>query len=486
MKVTIKDLKTAFLVGIKGVGMASLAYILDDLGLRVQGSDLPESFVTSELLKKRKFPIFTSFDPKLIEDTQPDLVITTGAHQGTQNPQFQQAKKKGILSLTHAQALGWLMNQKKIPISIAGVGGKTTISSLLSHILEENNYQPAYAVGAGSIRPLIWPGKWGRGDYFVAEADEYATCPLTDHRPRFYWQKPKLLILTNIEYDHPDIYPDLKDTLNTFLDFALKTLHRGGTVISYFDNPNNRWLINKLKKENQGRVITYGFTEGADWQINPLNLTYPQSQARVLSHEGDLISFKLSLPGRFNLANATAAAIAARHLGLNAKQIGKSLANFQSVQRRFEYLGPLNLPQNTIFLYDDYAHHPKEIKTTLEAAREWFPHRRIGVIFQPHTFSRTKRLLDEFATALPAADRIYLAPIFASAREKKEDQINWQERLKEKVKNHLGPSQKVITLNNVDDLKKELLQDEKKVDVLFTMGAGDIYKWGQKLLNSFS
>ncbi len=483
MKLKIGEINKAFLIGIKGVGMASLAYILDDLGIEVKGSDVAETFVTSHLLSQRGFKIYHSFDPAIITQEKPDLVITTGAHGGKRNPQFLAALQAKIPAATHAQALGWLMNQKKFPISVAGVGGKTTISALLSHLLSYNHYHPAYAVGAGSLKPLVWPGAWGKGKYFVAEADEYATCPLTDHRPRFYWQKPQILILTNIEYDHPDVYQNLKQTLETFLDFSRRTLERGGQVVSFFDNPNNQWLIRQLYQEGyQERVVSYGFSGEADWQIEPLNVTYPQTKARLVSRSGDLMLLKLQLPGKFNLTNAAAAAITAHLLGLNPKQITTSLSQFIAVQRRFEFLGNLHLPQKEIKLYDDYAHHPKEIKTTLQAARNWFLHQQIGVVFQSHTFSRTRRLLDEFVESLLLADKVYLAPVFASAREKK-SQTDWQKIMGEKISQKMSPNQKLYLVSQPQELLNVLQGEENLPDVLFTMGAGDIYKWGQKLLS---
>ncbi len=481
MKPNLKQIKTVFLIGIKGVGMATLAYIFSDLGIKVVGSDLGESFVTSYLLEKRQFKIYNSFAAKIIQKEKPDLVVSTGAHGGKTNPQFIQAEKMAIPALTQAQALGWLMNYKKNRISIAGVGGKTTISALLSHILEDNNYQPAYSIGAGSIKPLIWPGRWGQGSYFVAEADEYATCPITDHRPRFYWQKPTILILTNIEYDHPDVYRDLKQTLVTFSRFSQRVLENGGWLISYLDNPNNQTLIRELKKKAYKNIITYGFTNSADWQIDVSTLTYPLAKARVISKKGEMINLKLKLPGRFNLANATAATIAGRILGLTTKQTAKSLLKFRSVKRRFEFITQLKIKGRSIKVYDDYAHHPSEIKTTLKSAREWFCHKRIGVVFQSHTFSRTKQLLNDFIKALQIADDIYIAPIFSSAREKKETNINYQNLIYQKLKKYISPSQTLTKVKRPADIIKSLNNQEFLPDILLTMGAGDIYKWGRAL-----
>ncbi len=469
------QIKKAFLIGIKGVGMSALAYVLNDMGINVVGSDVDQDFVTAPLLKKRRFKIYHSFDPNLITQEKPDLVITTGAHQGTRNPQFKQALKLNLPALTHAQSLGQLMRLKNTGISIAGVGGKTTITSLTAHIFFQAQLDPAYLIGAGTITPLTWPGRWGKGNYFIAEADEYATCPLTNHQPRFSWQNPKYLVFTNINYDHPDIYKDINHTLNTFTDFALKTLKNNGHLIIFYDNPNNQTIINTLK--NQGyssQITTYGFSNDANFQLVKTNFHYPYSNA-ILKTSTATYHLKLRLPGTHNLLNATAALITAHLNNIPIPDSLYYLSSFQSVQRRFEFIGKY---QNTL-IFDDYAHHPNEIKTTLQAALNWFPHKTIAVLFQSHTISRTKTLLNDFANSLQSAHYILIAPIFTSAREK-ETSTNYQHILYNKTKTK--KTNFTFMINDPDKLKNFINQYQP--DVLITMGAGDIYKWGQALVFS--
>ncbi|NOY14637.1 MAG: UDP-N-acetylmuramate--L-alanine ligase [bacterium] len=471
MKLDLAQLKTAFLIGIKGVGMASLAYILSDLNLTVVGSDTSESFVTQPLLRRRAFPIHTSFDPDIVKQENPDIVITTGAHQGTKNPQFQMAKKQNIPAITHAQALGWLMSLKPTGISIAGVGGKTTITSLISHIFSQAGLDPSYLIGAGSIQPLTWPGRWGGGKHFIAEADEYATCPQTDHKPRFSWQSPRYLILTNIEYDHPDIYTDINHTLTTFTDFAHKTLAQGGHLISFIDNPNNQTVVNNLKKQGFKNILTYGFSPQANWQITNPVFKHPFSSA-VLTNHKQSCNLRIKLPGRHSLLNAAAAFIAADLNNIAKPQILKHLLSFEYVQRRFQYLGR----HNHTLIYDDYAHHPQEVKTSLTAARQWFPKKTIAVVFQSHTISRTQALLDDFSQALTAADLVFITPIFTSAREKNSS-VDYQHLLYQKT-SHLKPGT-VFKLNSPAQLAS--LTTKLQPDILITMGAGDVYKWTNQL-----
>ncbi len=468
------QLRKAFFIGIKGVGMAALAYILNDMGISIVGSDVNTEFVTSPLLRQRGFKIHSSFHPDLITHERPDLVITTGAHQGTRNPQFLQARKLKIPALTHAQALGQLMHLKDIGISVAGVGGKTTITSLTAYIFSHAQLDPAYLIGAGTIKPLIWPGHWGKGNHFIAEADEYATCPLTDHRPRFSWQNPKYLIYTNIEYDHPDIYKNLDHTLATFIQFALKTLKNNGYLIIFYDNPNNQHIIHNLK--NQGysnQIITYGLSNQANYYLLQPTFHYPYSTA-TLQTPTSTYQLELQLPGLHNLLNAIPALITA---SLNHIPISTSinfLSSFQSVQRRFEFIGKY---QNTL-IFDDYAHHPNEITTTLKAALDWFPHHTIATLFQSHTISRTKNLLENFVTSLQLSHYILIAPIFTSAREK-ETIINYQTILYNKIKLHKPDSTFMI---HYPYQLKTFIQ-RYKPDILITMGAGDIYKWGQNLIS---
>ncbi len=474
---SLARLKKVFLIGIKGVGMASLAYIFDDLGIQVVGSDVKTEFITDKLLKKRSFKIYTDgFNPENINQERPDLVIATGAHQGSHNPQFLQALGLKIPSFSQAQVLGWLMSLKPVGISIAGVGGKTTITALISHIFLSAGMDPACSIGTGSVYPDIWPGRWGRGDYFIAEADEYATCPLTDHRPRFFWQKPKYLVLTNVEYDHPDIYKDINQTLKTFTRLAEKTLKAGGWLISFCDNANNQKIMANLKRQGYEKIITYGSNPDANWQVQVQSLTYPLAKAKLKAKDQE---FKLAikLPGRHNLTNAAAAFIVAYLNQIPPDKILAGLSNFSGVQRRAQLIKK----NNQYIVYDDYAHHPNEVKTSLLAMKQWHPNKRIAVIFQSHTISRTKALIDDFAQVLTCADDILIAPIFASAREKL-DEVDYQSLIYEKTKLHLKDGQNLAKINRPEDFEQITARFKKKPEVVVTMGAGDIYTWGSKIV----
>jgi UDP-N-acetylmuramate-alanine ligase len=263
----LKKLKYIHFVGIKGVGMTALALCAQDLKIRVTGSDVEEKFVTDEILKKRKIKWRKGFKKENIVG-QPDLVITTSAHQGLANPEVKVASKSGIKTITYGEALGMFM-KGKVGISACGVGGKTTTAAMMATILEEAKLKPSFVIGAGNIPSLGAPGRYAKGKHFVAEADEYVTSPGIDNRPKFLFQSPKIIVVTNIEHDHPDVYPDLEAITNAFRSFS-KKIPRDGVLVACVDNENVRHLLKEIKVP----VQTYGFSQKADWQIEKVHFSH--------------------------------------------------------------------------------------------------------------------------------------------------------------------------------------------------------------------
>ncbi len=408
------------LVGIKGVAMASLAQCLDDIGsIKITGSDVAEDFVTADVLTARGFEISIGFDASHI-DTDVNLVIYTGAHNGKQNVEVLKAAELGIPVLSHAEALGKLMEGKKA-ISVCGTGGKSTTSAMIAWILEYAGKKPSYAIGVGNVPNLGCTGKYvADSEWFVAEADEYAVDPTSDHRPRFIYQQPEVIVLTNMRYDHPDIYPDFASMQKVFADF-FATLPANGELI----------------------------------------------RADELA---EFAPYKLLIPGRHNQLNAEVAMRAARHCGVAESVSREALAKFTSTMRRFEYKGQLG----EVDLYDDYAHTPDEIRATIQALREWRPGKRVVVAFQPHTYSRTKALFDGFAVELSKADNVILLDIFASAREVADPTISSTLLAEALTISH----SQVSTSSELAALLPEIL---KPGDVFITMGAGDIYTLYEKI-----
>lgn len=465
----LEKVKHVHLVGIKGVGMTALACCLQDLKIKLTGSDVKEVFVTDEILEKRKIKWRAGFDEKHLKP-KPDLVIATGAHGGLDNLEVKAAKKAGIKVLTHAQALGELMKGKE-GISVCGVGGKTTTASMMATVLESARKSPSFAIGVGKMKPLGDPGRYTGGQQFITEADEYANSPGIDNRPRFLFQKPKIVVVTNIEYDHPDIYESLNQTKEVFKKF-FETIPSDGLLVTCLDNQNNRETVKGLKINIQ----TYGFSPKADWRVEKAYLGQEQT-IFDLSHQEALIDqIKIKAPGRFNVLNATAAFAVGTFLGLDAKAIKKGLANFVGTKRRFELIGETE----GIRVYDDYAYHPKEIKAILAAARKWLPGKKIIAIFQPHTYSRTKALFNEFARSFSLAHQVIITEVYASAREKDDLGVSGRLLAEETSQHH----PQVVYQAGEKEVVEFLKEKTKEGDAIITMGAGDIFLWHKNILKS--
>lgn len=466
----ITKLKHMHFVGIKGVGMTSLALCAKDLGIKVTGSDVDEVFVTDEVLKKRKIKWKIGFGKQNLEPSA-DLVVTTGAHGGLKNEEVLAAKKKGIKVMTLAEALG-KFSETKDTIAVCGVGGKSTTASIIATLLDTAKYEPSFAIGVGNIFPIGTPGRFNiRGKHFVCEADEYAISPGINNKPRFSYLSPKILVVTNIEHDHPDVYPTFKDTKRAFRKFFSR-IGKDGLLIACYDSPNVEDAIGGLKVN----IVTYGFNRNADWQIKDVSFKKEKSRFSVTSKGKKTTANELVLkiPGRYNIQNATAAFIVGEFLGLSYETIKEGIKKYKGCRRRFEKIGEFN----GILAFDDFAHHPKEIRAVLAAAREWFPERRIVAVFQPHTYSRTKALLKEFAGAFGDADVVAFMDIYASAREVKDKTIssklltNEAKKYKDKVY-YSGGHKSTLTW-----LKRHI----KPHDLFLTLGGGDVFNLHNKLL----
>jgi UDP-N-acetylmuramate--alanine ligase len=469
----MKKLKIHF-VGIKGVGMTPLALIAKEAGFIVSGSDVANEFITDAALREVKIVPLVGFSEENIKDY--DLVVITGAHGGYDNPEVVQAKNKGIKIITQAEAVGIFMEggifgRKFIGISVAGTHGKTTTSAMIATLLKENKLEPSYVIGTGDIKSLGSPGHLGKGKHFVAEADEYATEPRYNKKAKFLWQFPKIAVITNIEFDHPDIYNSLEEIESAYLSFA-EQLGKGSVLIVCGDDPQVKSLITKLSSESNSnvRVITYGFNKDNDYILDNVRISGDHMFFTVSSFGTVLGDFMLNTVGEHNALNALAAAVTGLELGLSIEKIKKGLLVFTGSKRRLELIGEL---ATGAIVYDDYAHHPTEIRKTCKAIRAQFPRKNIVVIFQPHTYSRTKMLFNEFLEAFDDTDTVILTDIYASLREKEEPGIS-----SEILKNHMNNHHKqVLYLPALTDVVKYLNEKKYRSDtVLVTMGAGDIYK----------
>ncbi|MEZ7748124.1 UDP-N-acetylmuramate--L-alanine ligase [Gemella sanguinis] len=422
-------------IGIKGSGMSSLAQIAYDMGHEVQGSDEETYFFTQEKLEQRNIPMYGYNAENIKEGFE---VILGNAFDET-HIEYRAAKDLGLKIYTYAQFLGKLLDE--IPsIAVTGAHGKTTTSTMVSNIFK-HNFVTSFLIGDGT----------GHGeknsDYIVAEACEYYRHFLAYH--------PNYAVVTNIDFDHPDYFNDEHDMFDAFQSFVNQVKD---TVVICGDDR----LASQLKPST-AKVVTYGFNEGNDYQIKNVKTTSENSEFDVYKNSELLGTFTMAVFGLHDISNATSAIALADICGLSTDEIQQSLGSYHHAERRFT-----EHKVGTNVVVDDYAHHPSEIKATIDSARRKYSDKQIIAIFQPHTYTRTAKFLNEFAESLLTADKVFLCPIFASVREK----------------------EKIV---GIEDLQKvtpgsEIIYGEDNFDklnfdnsVILFMGAGNI----NKLCNKF-
>lgn len=415
--------------------MSSLAQIAYDMGHEVQGSDEETYFFTQEKLEQRNIPMYGYSAENIKEGFE---VILGNAFDET-HIEYRAAKDLGLKIYTYAQFLGKLLDE--IPsIAVTGAHGKTTTSTMVSNIFK-HNFVTSYLIGDGT----------GHGeknsDYIVAEACEYYRHFLAYH--------PNYAIVTNIDFDHPDYFNDEHDMFDAFQSFVNQVKD---TIVICGDDR----LASQLKPST-AKVVTYGFNEGNDYQIKNVKTTSENSEFDVYKNSELLGTFTMAVFGLHDISNATSAIALADICGLSTDEIQQSLGSYHHAERRFT-----EHKVGTNIVVDDYAHHPSEIKATIDSARRKYSDKQIIAIFQPHTYTRTAKFLNEFAESLLTADKVFLCPIFASVREK----------------------EKIV---GIEDLQKvtpgsEIIYGEENFDklnfdnsVILFMGAGNI----NKLCNKF-
>lgn len=452
-------------VGIKGIAMAALAVWAKEAGYRVTGSDTNEEFPSDEVLEKAHIFYDTSFEKTRIISLQPDLVIYTGAHNGRENREVVEALSLRIPIMSHGEALGEFMKGKR-QISVAGSHGKTTTTAMIATIFSEAGLDPSYAIGCGMIRGLGLPGHYGKGQVFISEADEYVTDPGHDDTPRFLWQSPELFVVTNIDYDHPDVYKDLASVQKAFESVQERNT-RSTSICNYDDTPSH--VLFRADRQ----VVTYGSSPLSNMRITHIGIGTDRTFFSLELNSMSLGEFELRVPGKHNVHNAAAASLACYEFGLSWEIIRKGLQVFGGTKRRCEKLAQ----GHGISLYDDYAHHPKEILATLDALRSWYPNRRIITIFQPHTYSRTGALLKDFSRSFGNSGVVFVTDIYASAREKVQKNIT-SKQLADMIRTQ---QKNVFYAPNLHSVQSHLIPMMQSGDIIVLMGAGNIYTWGKEL-----
>lgn len=442
-------------VGIGGVGMSGIAEVLHNLGYEVTGSDLKETETTRRL---------TSLGIRVRigharENTDHAHVVVISSAVSPANPEVVEAKRRSIPVIPRAEMLAEL-GRLKYGILVAGAHGKTTTTSLIATSLGEGGLDPTVVIG-GRLNAMGSNARLGQGDYLVAEADE--------SDGSFLKLNPTIAVITNIDKEHMDFFKDLEALKAAFLTFINKIPFYGIAVVC-LENAHIREILPFIER----KTLTYGLTDAAD------------IYARNIRHEGvnmyfepvmmgrPLGVFNIPTPGRHNVLNSLAAIAVAMELQIPVEVVSKALGKFGGIHRRFEFKGE----EKGVRVYDDYGHHPSEIAATLKAARECFADNRIVVLFQPHRYTRTRDLMDDFAVSFTDADKIFLLDIYP-AGEKPIEGITAEALLKKIEKASAGAIHyEAVRKEMVDTVVGEL----RHGDVLLTLGAGDVYKMGDEIL----
>ncbi|MBQ2841330.1 MAG: UDP-N-acetylmuramate--L-alanine ligase [Oscillospiraceae bacterium] len=440
---------TIHFIGIGGVSMSALAEAIASRGLSVRGSDMSNGVYT-ERLRALGIKVITGHSAENVEGA--DCVIRTSAIKDD-NPEVVRARELNIPVLERAEAWGILMDEFPEVVCVSGTHGKTSTTAMMTCIALAADRDPEVMIGA-DMREIGGVLRISDGDLFIAEACEYCNS--------FLNFKPTVAIVLNVEEDHLDFFSGIDDIVKSFSRFVSNT-KTGGIVVVNGDDENALRAVTATGRE----YVTFGLSETAD--VTALNIEYTDGfPSFTLAYKGkEIIKIRLSVLGEHNIKNALAASAAALSMGISAECIAKALAGFTGVGRRMEYKGEYNGAK----IYDDYAHHPSEVETTLRAVRRAHAG-RIVCVFQPHTYTRTAALKDDFAKALSLADTVILADIYA-AREK----------------NTIGIDSSAIgdlmtnaeCISGFDKILNSLCETVKKGDMVITMGAGDVYKVGEML-----
>jgi UDP-N-acetylmuramate--alanine ligase len=448
-------------VGIGGIGMSGIAEVLLNLGYKVSGSDLKNSTVTQRLASLGA----TTFEGHRADNIAGAEVVVTSSAISRENPEVTEAYKLHIPVIQRAEMLAELM-RLKYGIAIAGMHGKTTTTSMVAAVLAAAGLDPTVVVG-GRVDAMGSNARLGKSQYLVAEADE------SDRS--FLKLSPILSVVTNIDREHMDCYRNMRDVKKTFLDF-MDRVPFYGMIVACNDDP----LLRKLLPDVQRRTVTYGIRRGSDFLIRPEETrregaadSRPYSRFHVAFQKRDLGEFTLHVPGVHNVLNATAAIAVGVGLDIPPDSIRNALSQFRGVDRRFQLRGRAA----GVSVIDDYGHHPTEIKATLAAARQC-GFRKIHVIFQPHRYTRTRDLMEEFTTAFGDADSLIVLDIYA-ASEKPIEAIT-AEALANRIRERSGkPAEYAASFSHAVNALSSLAQEG---DMILTLGAGSVSQLGPMIL----
>ena len=451
----LANLHNIHFIGIGGAGMSALAYVLIKRGYDVSGSDLNAGHMSAHLAEEGAM-VFMGHDACQVDDVD-GVVISTAIHAN--NPELVAAQKKGIPVLHRSDVLAALLNDAD-GVAVAGAHGKTTTSAMISCIAVESGVDPTVVIG-GEVASLGGNALNGKGPHVIAEADESDGSFL-----KFY---PRLAVVTNIEDDHLDHYGTEENIYQAFKQF-LGNIKEGGKAILCVDNPK----VRRLAQETEKTVLTYGMIgEGADYTARNITYDVHGTTYELYYHDKFVTEVHLVVPGRHNVLNSMGAFAAAREMGIEVEKILASLKKFGGAKRRFETKGKVD----GVWVVDDYAHHPTEIGVTIKAALQTKPERLLCV-FQPHRYTRTKLLFDEFCECFRGCDELVIVDVYSAG----EDPIAGTNsaKLVEGIKAATG--QRVLYIPRLSKAEEYLQEQAQAGDLIMTIGAGDVFKIGEELV----
>jgi len=453
----IDEYKRIHCLGIGGIGLSAVAEILADNGHIVSGTDINPSKVTRHL-ESIGIKVYSSHEPENVEDV--DAIVYSAA-VSDENPEVIRAHELGIPLFSRAEVLGMIMENYDNSVAICGTHGKTTVTSMTSLILRNANYKPTILVG-GNLPQIHGNVEIGENTYFVTEACEYMDS--------FLQLIPSIGVILNIDSDHLDYFKDMDHIVKSFSTFV-EQIPEDGIIIAYGDNP----FVKSILKGHSNK-ITYGYSESNAFYAENIVFNESGFPSFDICHKGSKVTnIQLSVPGEHNVLNAMAAFVTAAYLKVDIETIRETLAEYRGTNRRFDFNG---CTDKGVIIIDDYAHHPTEIKATLSAAKN-VKHNKLWLIFQPHTYTRTKALFDEFVDSFDDTDTLILTDIYA-AREKDVYDIS-SYKLASAIKQKY-PGKEVYYVKDFEDIVNYIRKVAQKDDIFMTMGAGDVYKIGEMLL----
>jgi UDP-N-acetylmuramate--alanine ligase len=477
----LAKIKKIYMIGIKGVGMTMLAQFFAKNGVEVTGSDTAEKFMTDESLKNSGIRVIEGFDERNIP-ADADLIVYSTAYNAHRNIEVSKALNLPVKIMTYSEALTEVFNQK-YGIAVVGCHGKTTTTAWLGYVLQKSGISPNVMVGS-KVPQFGGNTIVGKSDYLVVEADEYQN--------KFKNFKPKGVIFNNVEYDHPDFFPNMESYVEVFIEL-IKKIPKKGFLIANYDDQN----IRKISKVNcSGKVISYSIdnlanfmaydiSQAGDGQYFKVKMNYQEEESLDSPMKSDEVwaplgDFKVKLSGRHNIYNALAVIATSIELDMELSDIRKYLEEFSGASRRAEIMGEYH----GSIIIDDYAHHPTEIKTTISGIKERYGNKKLRVIFHPHSFTRTKALLRDFSRSFMLADEVVVLDIYGSAREQQGEvhSLDLVKMISEWNKTS-GNAQSVVYIATLEECREFLKDTIGRGEIVLLMGAGDVFRVGEMLLN---